>query len=75
MQLVAKRRQTPEDDPAPKAKPNRFGKPLHVWLDPVLRDAIEALAERSRRTLTMEVSIALEKHLKEAGLWPPPATS
>lgn len=51
-------------------KPNRKGKPLSIWLDPVLRDAIDQLAEKNRRPLTTEVAIALEKHLRESGLWP-----
>jgi hypothetical protein len=32
------------------------------------------LAKRNRRTLTAEMEIALEKHLQEAGLWPPTDT-
>lgn len=57
-------------DDGPK-KPNRKGVPLHIWLDAQLRAAIDALAETNRRPLTTEVSIALENHLKAAGLWPP----
>jgi hypothetical protein len=45
---------------------------LHVYVPPPLRRAIEEAAERNRRSLTAELEIALEKHLKELGLWPPP---
>jgi hypothetical protein len=30
------------------------------------------LAARNRRTMTAEVELALERHLQEQGLWPPP---
>jgi hypothetical protein len=55
-----------------KPKPVRTGKPLHVWLEPALRDAIEEARRRGRRSLRGEVSIALEQYLKGLGLWPPP---
>lgn len=57
------------------SKPVRIGKPLHVWLDPYLRDAIEAARKKGRRTLREEVSIALEQYLEQLGLWPPPGQS
>lgn len=53
-------------------KQTRNGKPLHVWLDPALREAIDALAEDTRRSLTTEVAMALEEHLRKAGRWPLP---
>jgi hypothetical protein len=68
LRMAKKKRTTP--DGATPPKPNRTGKPLHVWLEPRLRDAIDTLAERTRRSLTTEVTMALEKHLAEAGLWP-----
>lgn len=52
-------------------KPKRRGVPLHIWIEPALKDAIDRLSDQNRRPLTTEVVIALEKHLKEAGLWPP----
>jgi hypothetical protein len=52
-------------------KPRRAGVPLNVWLPRELRKALDALLVRTRRPLTTEVVIALEKHLEEAGLWPP----
>jgi hypothetical protein len=56
---------------APK-RSKRAGAPLHVYLDPRLRAAIERLAAKHRRTLTVEVSIALEEHCAKANEWPPP---
>lgn len=55
-----------------KSKQARSGLPLHVWLEPALRHAIDVLKTRNRRSLTSEVSLALERHLAESGLWPPP---
>lgn len=57
--------------PEPK-RPKRTGVPLHIYLPPELRAAIDALAEDNRRLLTVEVIMALENHLKAAGRWPPP---
>ncbi len=54
-----------------KQKQKRKGKNLNIWIEVVLRDAIGQLADTNRRPLTEEVSIALEKHLEQAGLWPP----
>jgi len=55
----------------PTSKPNRKGKALHVWLKPKLRDLLDELAKRTRRSVTTEVTIALEKHLRDEGLLPP----
>lgn len=52
-----------------KKNPKRTGKPLHVWLDPALRDAVETARKRNRRKLKDEVSIALEDYLRRMGLW------
>ena len=52
-------------------RPQRTGVPLNVWLPRGLREALDVLLVRTRRSLTTEVVIALEKHLEEAGLWPP----
>lgn len=55
-----------------KKKPtSRKGKPLGVWIDTALRDAIEAARKRNRRTLREEVSLALEQYLERLGVWPP----
>ncbi len=69
MQCMAKKKPPTDGTVIPKPQ-NRNGKPLHVWLEPKLRDAIDALAAKTRRSLTTEVTMALEKHLAEAGLWP-----
>jgi hypothetical protein len=58
----------------PRKPPQRSGKPLNVWIQDELRDALDELLGQTRRSLTAEVSIALEEHLKKAGLWPPPDT-
>lgn len=50
--------------------PVRTGVPLHIYIPPALRDAIDSCAESNRRKLTQEVIIALEEHLKKAGRWP-----
>lgn len=54
-----------------KAIPRR-GKPLNVWLENDLREAVETARHRSRRKLRAEVSVALEEYLTRLGLWPPP---
>src|SRR5690348_10340631 len=53
----------------------RKGKPLNVWLDAALRDAIERCRKGNRRALREEVAIALEEYLLKQGLWPPPGSS
>ena len=52
-------------------KPNRTSVPLHINIDPELRKAIDALSEENRRSLTLEVTIALEERLAKFGKWPP----
>jgi hypothetical protein len=54
-----------------KPQPPRKGKPLHVWLDDVLRDAVEAERKGNRRSLRDEVSLLLEEALAARGKWPP----
>lgn len=54
-----------------KTKPARPGVPLHVWLDPWLRDAIEAARRKTRRSLREEVSVWLERIASELGYSPP----
>lgn len=51
--------------------PKRPGVPLHVWITPELRDAIDLACSRNRRILRDEVSLALETYLRGLGLWPP----
>lgn len=50
---------------------SRSGKTLFVYLDPAIRDALDALVEREDRSLTKEVERALKAHLEKHGLWPP----
>ena len=54
-----------------KGKPNRNGRSIQVWLPHSLYDALDAQLAESRRSITAEVTIALENHLKQSGLWPP----
>lgn len=35
---------------------------------------LDKLSERTRRSLTTELEMALEAHLQKAKLWPPPPT-
>lgn len=44
---------------------------LGLRLSGNLVNLVRELSRRNRRTLTAEVSIALENHLAAAGLWPP----
>lgn len=67
MRLMANSKKSNEPK---RPKPARTGVPLHVWIDPRLRRAMDLLAAQTRRSLTTEVTMALESHLKAAGLWP-----
>lgn len=49
----------------------RQGIPTTVYLPADLRQALDQCAQGNRRTLTAEVMLAVEAHLKAAGLWPP----
>ena len=49
----------------------RTGVSLHVYLDPKVRKAIEDCSNANRRSLTEEVSIAIEEHCRKHNLWPP----
>lgn len=53
-------------------QPNRHKFPLWgVRINPAYRRQMKKLAEQTRRTVTEELKIALENHLKAAELWPP----
>lgn len=69
MRIMAKKRPgRPKGVQAPKSV-------LHIEVPPVLKELMEVLAVRNHRKLTGEVIVALEKHLAEAHLWPPPSES
>lgn len=71
MSPVATRSKQTDPQPEPaKKKARRTGKSLHVWINPSLRDTLDRMAERSRRSVTTEVEIALEEYLAKQGLWP-----
>ena len=55
-----------------KKKPKPPRRSVTYRLPEPLLDAIDRLTEETRRTATAEFEIALEKHLKEHNLWPPP---
>ena len=59
---------------AKKRKTDRHKRRTYsMRLEDRLMQQVKELAERNRRTATMEVTIALEEHLQKAGLWPPPS--
>lgn len=41
--------------------------PTYLRLPKAIKAAMESLAEENRRTLTAEIVLALESHLKESG--------
>lgn len=43
----------------------RSGTPLNVWITDALMESLEKRCASTRRSKTAEVSLALEKHLKE----------
>lgn len=49
---------------------NKSRVPLFVEIEPALKTAIEAMAAKSRRTLTAEVTLILEQAAESNGLWP-----
>lgn len=69
--MPTRKRPDPDTDPGRKNGPKRTGVPLHIYIPPELRQAIDDCADANRRKLTQEVVIALEEHLKRQGLWPP----
>jgi hypothetical protein len=40
-------------------------------ISPLLKQAMDMLAKRNRRTRTAEAQLAFEAHLERSGLWPP----
>jgi hypothetical protein len=60
-----------ERDKTGRPAPKRSGRALFVYLTHPLRDALDAMAEREGRSLTAEVSRALQVYLGANGLWPP----
>ena len=54
-----------------KEKKKRPRRSVNYRLPEDLLNSLDQLTDESRRTATAEIEIALEKHLKEHGLWPP----
>jgi hypothetical protein len=75
MPVMAKKKVRGENQPPRVPPPNRTGVPLYAYIPPALRDALDALVARNRRSITAEVQIALERHLQAEGMWPPSAPS
>jgi len=61
----------PKKQNKPGPKPGHPATQAGFRLNSALMAALEVLCERNRRTKTAEIEMALEKHLAEAGLWPP----
>jgi hypothetical protein len=56
-----------------KPKRDRHRKKTYAMrLSELLMGQMRSLSDRNRRTVTMEVTIALEEYLAKNGLWPPP---
>jgi hypothetical protein len=68
-----KKRESAEATPPKRQPPKRTGKPLNVWIDASLRDAIDTLVDESkpRTSLTAIVELALEEYLTRQKRWPP----
>jgi hypothetical protein len=73
MAVMAKRRPPKGNDPPDRPPSPRPGTPIFFYTSDELRAALGVLLARNRRSLTAEMNLALEAHLKAAGLWPPPA--
>ncbi len=60
---------------AKKRKPDRHKNPaLNLRLHPILRQQLQALADRNLTTLTTEATAAIREYLRANGLWPPSET-
>lgn len=62
--------------PLPKAPPGtpdpyHSGLPLYAYIPVQLREALDRQVCKTRRSITAEVQIALERYLQAEGEWPP----
>jgi hypothetical protein len=71
MALMPPRKPKPPGKKTVKPTPNRSGVPLHIYIPPAIRQAMDDCATANRRKLTQEVLIALEEHLKRQNRMPP----
>jgi hypothetical protein len=74
---MARKKRT-EVPPAAESKPKPRTGDRHrprrtVNLPPELYDQLAVLADRNGRPLNWEIRRALQEHLRQNGLWPPPA--
>lgn len=57
----------------PRGRPRgrAVSKVIQATVEPALFDALDVLSHSTRRTKNAELVLAIEAHLKAAGLWPP----
>jgi hypothetical protein len=55
----------------PRAKPQSPRKAVCIYIPPALWDAMRRAARGNHRSLTGEVTVALEEYLRDLGKWPP----
>jgi hypothetical protein len=53
---------------------DRHASGFMVRLPEVYREQLRLLRPKTRRTMTEEIKMAIEKHLEAEGLWPPTTT-
>lgn len=71
MQLMAKKKQSEDAQPAAPPKGRHKYKAIQFRPHTLLREQLEILCEQNASSLTAELTIALREHLRRAGLWPP----
>jgi hypothetical protein len=49
--------------------------PVSVRMSPAHLDALREAKDRTHRTVSSEILVAIEAHLAALGLWPPPGSS
>ncbi len=69
---MPKRRPRPPAKPGDKKKPNRSGRPIMVWVDTDVGEALDRFIDGQRMppTLTDVVELALREFLKAEGFAP-----
>jgi hypothetical protein len=60
---------------APKRPKKRRGVPLHVYVDPDIRDVLDAVVDESEPHTSQKavVELALRRYFASIGRWPPPS--
>jgi hypothetical protein len=59
---------------APKRPKKRRGVPLHVYVDPDIRETLDRIVQRSEPHTSQKaiVELALRRYFASVGEWPPP---